>query len=76
MSKKEHYKTVAVSFIGGALAAVGALMMMGETGANSIKAMRQEDHAAYEEYRQQCEATLGRALTSLYEAERIVDGRR
>lgn len=75
MSKKQHYKTVAVSFIVGALAAVGALMMMGETGANSIRAMREDDYAAYEEYRQQCEATLDRALSSLYEAERIVAGR-
>lgn len=76
MSKKEHYKTVAVSFIGGALAAVGALMMMGETGANSIKQMRQDDLEAYEEYRQQCEAALNGALGALYHAEGVVDGRR
>lgn len=75
MSKK-NYKTVAVSFIGGALAAVGALMMMGETGANSIKQMRQDDLEAYEEYRKGCEAALNGALGALYHAESVVDGRR
>lgn len=76
MRKKSNYKMATISFIGGALFSVIALMMMGETGASSIKQMRQEDLEAYEEYRQQCEKTLNGALGALYHAESVVDGRR
>lgn len=62
------------SFLSGALAATALLVVAGETGGNYMRAQRALDRAEYLSYRDQCEASVERAIDLINKQDKVITG--